>query len=158
MQDAMKTLESAKVSFAVVIASAHRSLKFLQDTIKKMESNGVKVFIAGAGSAAALPGVIAAETILPVVGVPMDSSSLKGVDALYSIVQMPPGIPVAAVAVGKNGAKNAALLAIQILAVSNDKLAVWVREYRKKMNDEIIQKSKNLEEKGYKKYIEEMGK
>lgn len=158
MQETMNILNKAGVSFQIIIASAHRSLKFLQKIIKINEKKGTKIFIAGAGAAAALPGVIAAETTLPVIGVPIDSSALKGIDALYSIVQMPGGIPVATVAIGKSGAINAGILAVEILSLGNLKLKKWLIEYRKNLCKNVVSKSNALKKKGYKKYIEEMNK
>lgn len=148
-------LEKAGVSFDIVIASAHRALPFLQKTIKAKEKNGVKVFIAAAGMAAALPGVIAAETTLPVIGIPIDGSALKGVDALYSMAQMPGGIPVATVAIGKAGALNAAILAVAILATSNPKLKNYLKAHRKEMYEGILAKTVKLKAKGFKKYLAE---
>ena len=115
-------------------------------------------FIAAAGMAAALPGVIAAETTLPVIGVPLDGSSLNGVDALYAIVQMPGGIPVGTMAIGKAGAINAAVYAVSILAVSDEKLAKWLSSHKKSLYDGVVNKSILLKEKGYKKYMQDMNK
>ena len=117
MEDTMKTLADLGVEAEIVVASAHRNPRKVQDYVESAPANGVEVFIAAAGGAAALPGVVASHTTLPVIGVPIASSELGGVDALHSIVQMPPGVPVATVAVGAWGARNAALLAAQILAL-----------------------------------------
>ncbi|MFH1824242.1 MAG: 5-(carboxyamino)imidazole ribonucleotide mutase [Candidatus Firestonebacteria bacterium] len=158
MQDAISIFNKAGVSYEIIIASAHRSLRYLQKTIKVMEKRGTKIFIAGAGHSAALPGVIAAETTIPVIGVPIDSSNLKGIDSLYSIVQMPSGIPVATMAIGKSGATNSAILAIEILSINNNKLKKWLLRYRQKLYQDVITKSKLLKQKGYKKYLEGMRK
>lgn len=117
MEDTMKTLADLGVEAELIVASAHRNPRKVQDYVESAPANGVEVFIAAAGGAAALPGVVASHTTLPVIGVPIASSELGGVDALHSIVQMPPGVPVATVAVGAWGARNAALLAAQILAL-----------------------------------------
>ena len=119
------------------------------------EKNGAEVFIAAAGMAAALPGVVASETVLPVIGIPVESKNLGGLDALYSIVQMPPGIPVATVAIGKPGAKNAAVLAVQILSVKDLSLRVKMAAYRKKNGDAIMEKDKRLQDLGIHKYLEQ---
>ena len=116
------TLSEFGVACDYRVASAHRAPDVVAELAKNAESRGVKVIIAGAGGAAHLPGVIAAQTTLPVIGVPMETSSLNGLDSLLSIVQMPGGIPVATVAIGKGGAKNAALLAVQILSLSDKEL------------------------------------
>ena len=108
MTPTWETLRNFGIGFKVVVASAHRTPERTRKIVKEAEKNGVEVIIAGAGAAAHLPGVIAAETIIPVIGVPIDSSPLTGVDSLLSIVQMPPGIPVATVGIGKMGARNAA--------------------------------------------------
>ncbi len=115
MEEAEKVLKKFKIPYDTTVASAHRSPKRTVKLTTEAEKKGIEVIIAGAGSAAHLAGVIAAHTILPVIGVPIDSSPLKGIDALFSTVQMPPGIPVATMAIGKAGAKNAAILAAQIL-------------------------------------------
>ena len=158
MADTAVILEKAGVPFEFVIASAHRSISFVQQRVKELEAEGVKIFIAAAGMAAALPGVISAETTLPVIGVPLDGSSLKGIDALYAIVQMPGGIPVGTMSIGKAGAVNAGVFAVQILALSDGKYKNWMAEHKKKLAEVIMTKSKTLKRKGYRKYIEEMGK
>ncbi len=158
MAETAVILEKAGVSYEFVIASAHRSISFVQQRVKELEAEGVKIFIAAAGMAAALPGVISAETTLPVIGVPLDGSSLKGIDALYAIVQMPGGIPVATMAIGKAGAVNAAVFAVQILALSEEKYRAWMTHHKKKLAEVIMAKSQSLKAKGYRKYIEEMGK
>lgn len=133
MQGAFEILDEFGVSYESAVISAHRQPEKTADFALNAASNGIKVIIAGAGLAAALPGVIAAHTILPVIGVPIGAGALNGVDALYSIVQMPKGIPVATV--GISNAKNAALLAVEILALADDELAGKLLEYRRKMKE-----------------------
>lgn len=140
MEEAFKALESFDVPFEVRILSAHRSPAETSEYAGTARDRGLKVLIAGAGMAAHLGGVVAAETILPVIGVPIDASSLKGLDALLSIVQMPPGIPVATMAIGKAGARNAALLAVQILALADPALSDKFLAFKKKMAEEVIVK------------------
>jgi phosphoribosylaminoimidazole carboxylase PurE protein len=111
------------------------------------QKKGVEIVIAGAGSAAHLAGVIAAHTILPVIGVPIDSSPLRGIDALYSTVQMPPGIPVATMAVGRAGARNAAIFAAQIIALKDRKIATVLKTYKKKMAEGVLRKARKIEKK-----------
>lgn len=123
MGETIKVLTEFKVTSELVIASAHRTPDKVKDLVKKANKSGVKVIIAAAGMAAHLAGAIASRTTLPVIGVPLDSSALSGLDALLSTVQMPSGVPVATMAIGKTGAKNAAIFAIQILALSDEKLA-----------------------------------
>jgi len=131
MEECREMLESLGVSSDLVVASAHRTPKKVTESIKEAEENGVEVIIAGAGMAAHLPGVVAAYTDLPVIGVPLDSGLPGGVDALFSIVQMPPGVPVAAVAVG--GTKNAAVLAARILSIKYPDIGQRLKEYRRKL-------------------------
>ena len=121
MEKAAKLLDEMHIPFEINALSAHRTPDAVESFAKSAASRGLKVIIAGAGMAAALPGVIAANTTLPVIGVPIKGSALDGIDALYSILQMPPGIPVATVAI--NGAMNAAILAVQMLALSDAELA-----------------------------------
>ena len=144
MQETEKVLKDFRIPYDITVASAHRSPERTTKLTKDAEKNGVEVIIAGAGSAAHLAGVIASHTILPVVGVPIDSSPLKGVDALFSTVQMPPGIPVATMAVGKAGAINAAIFAVQILMSKNASLKKALRAYKKKMVKEVERKSAKL--------------
>jgi 5-(carboxyamino)imidazole ribonucleotide mutase len=118
------------ISYETKVLSAHRNPVETVKYVKKAETNGIKIFIAAAGMAAHLPGVIAANTILPVVGIPLSNSELSGVDALYSIVQMPAGIPVATVAIGKSGARNAAILAAEILALNDENLKKRLKIFR----------------------------
>lgn len=144
MEEARKTLEEFGVKSSVRIASAHRTPEKVVSMIKDAEKDGVKIIIAGAGMAAHLAGAVAAQTTLPVIGVPLEGSSLDGLDALLSTVQMPAGIPVAAMAIGKAGAKNAGILAAEILALSDDKISGVLKEWRKKMSKTTEEKDKNL--------------
>jgi 5-(carboxyamino)imidazole ribonucleotide mutase len=153
MQDAANILEEFDVDYEITIVSAHRTPERMFDYAKKAALNNFKVIIAGAGGSAHLPGMVAALTHLPVIGVPVQSKSLSGVDSLYSIVQMPPGVPVATVAI--NGAKNAGLLAIQILAISDKMLADKFIEYKHQMKTEIESKAHRLEETGVNLYLKE---
>lgn len=144
MQEAEKILKQFNIAYDITVASAHRSPERVVRLVSGAGGKGVEVIIAGAGAAAHLAGVIAAHTILPVIGVPIDSSPLKGVDALFSTVQMPPGIPVAAMAIGKAGAKNAAILAVQILQFKNPSLSKALKAYKKKMAQEVLEKAKKI--------------
>jgi 5-(carboxyamino)imidazole ribonucleotide mutase len=142
MQPAADLLAEFGVENEVKVVSAHRTPELMFDYARQAKERGLKVIIAGAGGAAHLPGMVASLTVLPVIGVPVESKALKGLDSLYSIVQMPAGIPVATVAIGNS--KNAALLALRILAVSDNSLATKLEEFRKgqqdlvsKMNEEI---------------------
>ena len=145
MEGAVAMLKKFGVPFEMTVASAHRTPERAAQFASTAAERGIKVIIAGAGHAAHLAGAMAAQTSLPVIGVPIDSSSLQGLDALLSTVQMPPGIPVATVAVGKPGAKNAGILAVQILAVSNPELAALLAEYKQQMAAEVERKAKRLE-------------
>lgn len=139
MQDAMKFLSDLGVEHEVKIISAHRSPHLAMDYASNAESQGVEVIIAGAGGAAHLPGVIAALTPVPVIGVPIKSSALNGLDSLLSIVQMPSGVPVATVSI--NGAKNAGILAAQILSVKYPELRQKIKDFKTRLAEEV--KSKN---------------
>src|SRR5215475_7348865 len=130
MQGAAEMLARFHVPYEVTVSSAHRSPQRTAALVHEAAQRGVQVLIAGAGGAAALPGVIAAETSLPVIGMPIDSSSLQGLDALLAMVQMPQGVPVATVAIGKAGAANAGILAAQILALQDPELAARLRQYK----------------------------
>ncbi len=145
LEEAAKILEQFDIPYEMRIASAHRSPAKTASLVDGAAERGIQVIIAAAGLAAHLPGVVAAGTILPVIGVPMGGGPLNGVDALYSIVQMPGGIPVATTAIGKPGAKNAALLAAQILALSNSGLGQQLRRYRDKMASEVEEKDLKLQ-------------
>ena len=137
MKHASEVLNELGIKNESRVISAHRTPDRLREYILNAEKNGVKVFIGGAGMAAALPGVIAAHTHLPVLGVPIESKSLKGIDSLLSIVQMPPGIPVGTLAIGSAGSKNAGLLAAAILSVSNQEIESKLKDYRKKQSDKV---------------------
>ena len=137
MKHASEVLNELGIKNESRVISAHRTPDRLREYILNAEKNGVKVFIGGAGMAAALPGVIAAHTHLPVLGVPIESKSLKGMDSLLSIVQMPPGIPVGTLAIGSAGSKNAGLLAAAILSVSNQEIENKLKDYRKKQSDKV---------------------
>ena len=143
MEQACAALDDAGVPYLMKVASAHRSPERTKQVVTEAERDGAAVFIAGAGMAAHLPGVIAAYTTKPVIGVPLSGSSLQGLDALLAIVQMPPGIPVATVAVG--GARNAGILATQILALYDPALASRLKEQRSAMASKVAEKSKAVE-------------
>ncbi len=128
----------------MTVASAHRSPARVLRLVEEAPSRGVKVFIVGAGAAAHLAGVVAAHTTLPVIGVPIDSSALKGMDALLSTVQMPPGVPVATVAIGRSGATNAGVLAAQMLALANPALAARLIDYKKKLVEKVEDAAKRI--------------
>ncbi len=148
------TLNQFGVRFDLKIFSAHRTPELLKDYIKKIEKKGVKVIIGAAGFAAHLPGVIASYTTLPVIGVPLDSSSLNGLDSLLAMVQMPSGIPVLTITIGKAGAINAALAAIEILSINNKSLCAKLKNYRGKKIKRIKTDNSLLEKIGYQKFLE----
>jgi phosphoribosylamine--glycine ligase len=137
MQSAVEALAEFDVSSEMTVASAHRSPDRVMRLVREAPGRGVKVFIVGAGAAAHLAGVVAAHSTLPVIGVPIDSSALKGLDALLSTVQMPPGVPVATVSIGKPGATNAGVLAAQILGVGDPAIARKLDHYKKKLADKV---------------------
>lgn len=143
MKKAAQVLQDFAVDFEIHVASAHRTTNKALELAREAEKRGVDVIIAGAGAAAHLPGVLAAVTTLPVIGIPINATALQGVDALYSIVQMPSGVPVATVAI--DGAKNAALLAVQILGVKEPELRKKFKEYKNKMVDEVAVKNDNIQ-------------
>jgi len=151
MQEAASILDKFKVEYELTIVSAHRTPDRLVDYGKNAHLRGIGVIIAGAGGAAHLPGMIASFTHLPVIGVPVKSSNMSGLDSLYSIVQMPPGVPVATVAI--NGAKNAGILAAQILGVTNEAIASEVISFKNEMNQEVLNKATSVEEIGYQQYL-----
>jgi len=130
MKGCLQNLERFDLPYEFVVSSAHRAPDKTRALAVGARERGVRVLICAAGMAAALPGVVAAHTTLPVIGVPLDGSSLSGVDSLHAIVQMPPGVPVATMAIGPAGAKNAAILAVQILALSDDALAAKLEAYK----------------------------
>ncbi|MDA3134341.1 5-(carboxyamino)imidazole ribonucleotide mutase [Atlantibacter subterranea] len=138
MQHAAEILDALDVPYHVEVVSAHRTPDKLFSFAESAQHNGYQVIIAGAGGAAHLPGMIAAKTLVPVLGVPVQSAALSGVDSLYSIVQMPRGIPVGTLAIGKAGAANAALLAAQILAQHDDALLARLAAWRKAQTDEVL--------------------
>jgi 5-(carboxyamino)imidazole ribonucleotide mutase len=144
MEKAAQLLNDFHVPFEVNALSAHRTPAEVEEFATKAEGRGIKVIIAAAGMAAALPGVIAANTTVPVIGVPIKGSVLDGMDALFSIIQMPPGIPVATVAI--NGAMNAAILAVQILAQSNAELARAFADYKQGLKKKIVKANEELKE------------
>jgi 5-(carboxyamino)imidazole ribonucleotide mutase len=147
MEEAAKMLRQFGVPFDMRISSAHRCPDKTAQLSAEAEGRGVKVIIAGAGMAAHLAGVMAAGTILPVIGVPIGGGGLNGVDALHSTVQMPGGIPVATVAIGKAGAKNAGILAVQMLALSEPALALQLKKFKENMAREVASKDQELQEK-----------
>ncbi len=151
MEGAATVMEQFGVVYELTIVSAHRTPDVLVSYAKSAEARGIKVIIAGAGGAAHLPGMTASMTALPVIGVPVTTKTMDGLDSLLSIAQMPPGIPVATVAV--NGAKNAGLLAVSILGTRNAKLLKDLNGYKAKMNKEVKGKAKKLSKVGYKKYF-----
>lgn len=142
MEKAAKLLDEMHVPFEMNALSAHRTPEAVEEFARNAANRGIKVIIAAAGMAAALPGVIAANTTLPVIGVPIKGSVLDGVDALYSIIQMPPGIPVATVAI--NGAMNAAILAVQMLALSDTELAAKFADYKTGLKQKIVKANEEL--------------
>ncbi|MBD1836923.1 MULTISPECIES: 5-(carboxyamino)imidazole ribonucleotide mutase [unclassified Coleofasciculus] len=154
MQGAIAICEEFGVGCEVAIVSAHRTPERMVEYAQQAHQRGIKVIIAGAGGAAHLPGMVASLTPLPVIGVPVASRHLQGVDSLYSIVQMPAGIPVATVAIGN--AKNAGLLAVQILASHQPELLERVQQYRRSLSDSVMEKQQLLDEIGYRQYLEKM--
>jgi 5-(carboxyamino)imidazole ribonucleotide mutase len=154
MQGAIAVCEEFGVGYEVGIVSAHRTPERMVEYAKTAHQRGIKVIISGAGGAAHLPGMVAALTPLPVIGVPVMTKSLHGVDSLYSIVQMPAGIPVATVAIGN--AKNAGLLAVQILATHNADLLKKVEDYRQSLAQMVMDKQAKLDEVGYRQYLSDL--
>jgi len=148
MEQAADVLGEFGVAHELAITSAHRSPEWTRRYISEAERKGVEIFIAGAGGAAHLAGTVAAHTTRPVIGVPIDSSSLKGLDALLSTAQMPGGVPVATMAIGKSGAKNAGILAVQILGIGNKELARKVKKYKDKLEEEVEAKARRIQRTG----------
>jgi phosphoribosylaminoimidazole carboxylase PurE protein len=146
MREAAKALESFGIAYEIDVTSAHRSPQRTAEYAARAAGRGVKIIIAGAGGAAHLAGVIAAHTSLPVIGVPIASTSLNGLDSLLATVQMPAGIPVATVAIGKPGATNAGILAAQILALSDADIAKKMQAHKEKLASAVEEKSKNLQD------------
>ncbi|MCI6451409.1 MULTISPECIES: 5-(carboxyamino)imidazole ribonucleotide mutase [Hungatella] len=156
MAQAADVLEKLGVDFEITVISAHREPDIFFEYAKTAEARGVKVMIAGAGKAAHLPGMCAALFPMPVIGIPMKTSDLGGVDSLYSIVQMPSGIPVATVAI--NGGTNAGILAAKILAVSDEALLGKLKEYSENLKNDVVKKAEKLDQIGYKEYLAQMKK
>ncbi|MBH8563342.1 5-(carboxyamino)imidazole ribonucleotide mutase [Nostoc sp. CENA67] len=154
MKDAIAVCEEFGIESEVAIVSAHRTPERMVQYAQQAHQRGIKVIIAGAGGAAHLPGMVASLTPLPVIGVPVPTRNLQGVDSLYSIVQMPAGIPVATVAIGN--AKNAGLLAVQILATQQPDLLVKVQQYRQNLAESVMAKQAKLDELGYEQYLKQL--
>ena len=144
VSEVFKIFDEFGVKYTKSVLSAHRSPHQVIELIKTSESNGCKLFIAAAGMAAHLAGAVAAHSFKPVIGIPIESGGLGGLDALLSTAQMPPGIPVATVAIGKAGAKNSAILAIQMLSISDENMAEKFSKYRANLTNEVLEKNKNL--------------
>ncbi len=142
MEEAGKMLDSFEIPYEMRIASAHRSPELVDEIVSRAGKEGVVAIIAGAGAAAHLAGVIASKTTLPVIGVPIDSSPLKGLDALYATVQMPPGVPVATMAVGRAGAKNAGIFAAQIIASTDRKVERLLKDFKRSLASDVKRKSR----------------
>ena len=151
MQEAAKILDQFEVSYELSIVSAHRTPEKMYDYATSARQRGIQVIIAGAGGAAHLPGMVAAMTELPVIGVPVQSKTMSGIDSLYSIVQMPPGVPVATVAI--NGARNAGILAAQIIGCSDAKVADTAAAFKQSMKTEVLAKAEKVEDIGYAAYV-----
>src|ERR671931_1548807 len=150
MKEAVEILDCFNVANEIKIVSAHRTTERMIDYAKDAKRRGIKVIIAGAGGAAHLPGMIASITSIPVIGVPIKTSSLDGLDSLMSIVQMPAGVPVATVAI--NGAKNAAILACQILGLKCEEIAAKIERFKKQLERDVLQKAKKVERNSYGKF------
>lgn len=150
MKDSAKFLDNMRISYEMKILSVHRCPDEAIDYAKNLKNRGVKAIIAGAGGAAHLPGIFAAVNTCPVIGVPIHSKALNGIDSLYSIVQMPSGIPVATVAI--NGAKNAAILATQIIGVSNEDIRNKLADFKAGLKDAVMEKDAKLQDVGYENY------
>lgn len=154
MKDAAKFLDDMGISYEITVLSVHRCPAEAFEYANTLKENNVKVIIAGAGGAAHLPGIFAAIVPVPVIGVPIKSKTLDGIDSLYSIVQMPSGIPVATVAI--NGAKNAAILATSILGTANSELKNKLIDYKASMKNTVLEKNKKLHNLGYEDYLKQM--
>jgi 5-(carboxyamino)imidazole ribonucleotide mutase len=153
MKEASEFLESFGIPCEVTVVSAHRTTRRMVTYAQSAKKKGMRIIIAGAGGAAHLPGMVAALTTLPVIGVPIKTKNLDGIDSLLSIAQMPPGVPVATVAI--NGAKNAGILALQILALSDGSVAKKVARFKKDMEKAVLDKAKSLENVGVKRYLKQ---
>ena len=151
MSDAAKILDEFNIPYELTVVSAHRTPKRLYNYSLNARKRGLKVIIAGAGGSAHLPGMVASMTPLPVIGVPIRTKNLDGLDSLLSIAQMPPGIPVATVAI--NGAKNAGILAVSIIGARDKEILKKIVDYKKKLKNEVIKKAEKLEKIKYKKYL-----
>jgi 5-(carboxyamino)imidazole ribonucleotide mutase len=147
MEEALRVLDSFGISYEVTISSAHRSPRRTAEYARSAVARGLRMIIVGAGSAAHLAGVIAAETTLPVIGIPIDSSVLKGIDSLLSTVQMPGGVPVATMAIGKAGARNAGVFAVQVLSLANAGLRRKLSHYKQTLETEVHKKAEELKKK-----------
>ncbi|SCY72560.1 5-(carboxyamino)imidazole ribonucleotide mutase [Alkaliphilus peptidifermentans] len=156
MKEAAEILIELGVTYECTIVSAHRTPERLYEYSKNAENKGIEVIIAGAGGAAHLPGMVASITSLPVIGVPVKTKNLNGLDSLYSIVQMPPGVPVATVAI--NGGKNAGILAAQILALKYNIIAEKLKHYKEGLKNMVVKKAMKLEEIGFEDYLLQMDK
>jgi len=148
MQEAANVLKQFEIPYEIGVYSAHRSPHRTAEYVKSARQRGLKVIIAGAGSSAHLAGVTAAETTLPVIGVPINSSPLSGLDSLLSTVQMPPGVPVATMGVGKSGATNAGIFAVQILALDDEDLMKHLVEYKEWLEKAVEEKNRKVQEQG----------
>lgn len=153
MSEAAKVLDEFGIEYELTVVSAHRTPDRMYEYAKTAKERGLKLIIAGAGGAAHLPGMTAAITTLPVIGVPIKTRALSGIDSLYSIVQMPGGIPVATVAI--NGGKNAGLLAVQTLGAFDEEISKKVEAYKENLKQSVINKAEKLEQIGYEKYLAE---
>lgn len=151
MSESAKILDELEVEYEITIVSAHRTPERLYEYAKNASKRGIKVIIAGAGGAAHLPGMVASLCELPVIGVPVKTKALSGLDSLYSIVQMPPGIPVATMAI--NGSKNAGILAAKIMGLMNEKIMKNVKNYSTSLKEQVEVKANRLEEIGFKNYL-----
>jgi 5-(carboxyamino)imidazole ribonucleotide mutase len=156
MKEARDFLDEFGIKYSLEIVSAHRTARRMVEYATTARKRGLQVIIAGAGGAAHLPGMVASLTTLPVIGVPVKTKSLDGLDSLLSIAQMPPGVPVATVAI--NGAKNAAILACQILAVASPKIAVKLDRYKEDLAASVLKKDRTLEKTGVEDYLKKMRK
>lgn len=152
MSETAKVLEEFGVPYEMRILSAHRSPVLTAEYAAKARERGLRVLICGAGRAAHLAGVVAAHTTLPVLGVPMEGGPLNGVDALYATVQMPPGIPVGTLAIGAHGARNAGILAVQILSLSDARLVEALERFKKRLEEGVVERNRRLHEVGWQHY------
>ena len=156
VRDCFEILDQFAVDYEVIVSSAHRSPEQTVEWVQNASGRGLKVIIAVAGGAAHLPGVVAAQTILPVLGVPVETNIAGGLDSILSILQMPAGIPVATMPAGKSGGANAALFAISILAVGDKAISEKLINYRKKMETKISEKNRSIKEMGLMNYIDKL--